>query len=97
MLTNDISARQKELGSLPWFAALDEIRQASVINMSFMGVHKLLHFPSMIHYLSLKDYDNAATEALESDWARELHYDAANPLASRPGRVAQQLRTGEWV
>ena len=97
MLANDIAARQRELGQFAWFTGLDEVRQASIINMSFMGVHKLLGFPSMIHYLSIKDYGKAAAAALDSDWARELHYDQANPLASRPGRVAQQLRTGEWV
>src|ERR1700731_2518557 len=95
MLTNDIAARQQQLGQFQWFQQLDEVRAAAVINMSFMGVHKLLGFPSMIHYLSIKDFPNAAAAALDSDWARELHYDPANPLPSRPGRVAQQLKTGE--
>lgn len=97
MLANDIAARKAQLGQYAWFLELDEIRQASVINMSFMGVHKLLGFPSMIHYLSIKDFPNAALAALDSDWARELHYDPANPLASRPGRVAQQIKSGEWT
>lgn len=97
MLHNDVAAVVAELSPLAWWSGADDVRQWAIVNMAFnLGVPQLLHFPSMIHFFSLKDFQSAATAALDSDWAREEHYDPANPLASRPGRVAEQIRSGAW-
>lgn len=97
LLVNDVGSVVAQLSPLAWWAALDEIRQWAIVNMAFnLGVPRLLHFPSMIHFLSLKDFESAANAALDSDWAREEHYDPTQPLASRPGRVAEQIRLGAW-
>jgi len=98
LYNTDMGAVQYQLGAYSWFNLLDDIRQASMKNMGFnLGVVGLLHFPSMIHYLSLGDWTNASAQALSSEWAIQLSYDPKNPLASRPGRIARQILTGDWV
>lgn len=97
LLSNDVASVVAQLTPLAWWSALDEVRQWALVNVAFnLGVPRLLHFPSMLHYLGLKDFDNAAAQLLDSDYARQEHYDPANPLASRPGRIAEQIRSGTW-
>lgn len=97
LLEYDVATVVSQLSPLTWWSALDDVRQWAIVNVAFnLGLRGLLHFPSMIHYLSLKDFDNAAAQLLDSDYAHQEHYDPANPLASRPGRVAEQIRSGTW-
>jgi lysozyme len=61
-----------QLSTFPWFSHLNMDRQIVLIDMSFMGIKRLLTFNKMIEYLSTEDYDNAAKEMLDSDWAKEV-------------------------
>jgi lysozyme len=89
MLDNDIRVRRASLGRFEWFVALDEVRQGVLINMSFMGIPRLLAFYKMIAALEVQDYERAATEMLDSKWAGQVH--------ARADRLAQQMRSGQWT
>lgn len=89
MLDNDIAARRQSLSRFDWFTGLDEARQGVVINMSFMGIPRLLAFYKMIAALEVHDYERAAAEMLDSKWAGQV--------GARATRLAHQMRTGEWT
>jgi len=73
----------------PWYTELDSVRQGALLNMAYnMGLSGLLHFPSMLHCLSIKDWAGAQREALASTWAEQV--------GPRAVRLGQQLLTGEW-
>lgn len=96
--STDMGRVTAQMGEFSWYQLLDDIRQASMANMAFnLGVAGLLHFPSMLHYLSISDWTNASAQALQSQWAVQLKYDPEKPLASRPGRIARQILTGVWT
>lgn len=78
------------LAKLDWYATLDEVRQGVVKNLAYaLGIGGLLHFPSMIHYLTIGDWNNAAAQLLASKWATQV--------GERAKRLALQLQTGVWV
>jgi lysozyme len=88
LLDNDISDSIRALSrALPWFDALDAVRQRALVDMSFMGVGKLLEFRRMLAALGRQDYATAAKEALDSKWAQDV-----GPARSRA--VARMLETG---
>lgn len=89
LLDNDIAEVTASLQGFPWFRALDEVRQGVLVNMGFMGIGKLLEFRQMIAALEALDYEQAAAEMLDSTWAGQVK--------GRAIRLAQQMRTGEWV
>ena len=61
-------------------------RKRAVLNMAYnMGVPSLLGFKRMWAALGKGDYEEAAAEALDSDYAREL--------PARAGRVAGMMRS----
>lgn len=88
MLENDIRRVEKDLGwSLPWWSSLPPSCQQGLANMCFnLGVSGLLKFKRMIQALQSGDYEAAATEALDSLWARQV--------GERAERIAQQFRDG---
>ncbi len=90
LLNNDVQRVDQALrSSLPWFAALDEVRQAALINMGFqLGVSGLLEFKRMLASVRDGRYFDAEQNALDSKWAKQT------PLRAR--RVARQIATGEW-
>lgn len=91
LLDNDIRDRKTNLAlSLPWYLALDSVRQGVLVNMAFqLGLTKLLEFHNTLGYMKAHEFDLAATEMLNSDWAKET--------PERAGRLAQQMQTGQWV
>lgn len=91
LLANDIAAKQLELTkALPWILKLDPIRQAVLYNMAFnLGVAGLLNFKTTLALIAQHDYAAAAVAMLDSIWAKQL--------PERSARLAEQLKTGEWV
>jgi hypothetical protein len=73
------------LSVYPWYLGLDDARRSVCLEISYNdGLHGLLAFGSMIHYLSVQDWPNAA---------KECHVE--NPeLAGRYAKLAELLRTG---
>jgi lysozyme len=70
---------------LPWYVALDPVRQSVCLDIDINeGEGGLLKFPSMIHYLTVQDWPNAAKECQVKD----------PKLAGRYAALAQLLITG---
>jgi hypothetical protein len=89
LLDNDIHERLLVLtDKLSWFHTLDEVRQAAFVDMSFMGVQKLLGFHNMLAACAVKAWATAAAEALDSAWAKQV--------GKRAQEIAAMLETGEW-
>lgn len=90
MLANDIKNAQERLAaSLPWTAALDEVRRGAVENMAFnLGIGRLLNFRKFLAALEARDYQTAAKEMLSSSWATQV--------GDRARRLSKQIESGEW-
>jgi lysozyme len=73
LLRNDIERFATALDKrFPWFRSLSEIRQRALIDMSFMGMGKVLEFKRMLAALEAFDYATAAAEMLASKWASQV-------------------------
>jgi len=98
ILDKDIAIAQAGCMRWDWFPEMDDARQGSIINMVFnLGLANFFQFHNTIACIADRNYEGARRNALQSDWAKQLFYDPANPLASRPGRVTQQLVSGVWT
>jgi len=90
LLLNDI-VRTKELMDdyIPWHSDLDEIRQEALINFVFnVGIGTTMKFKNAMAALKEHDYDTAATEMLDSNWAKQV--------GSRAIEITQMIKTGEY-
>lgn len=89
LLANDIARCEHELAErFDWFDNLDPVRQDALVDMAFnLGVTRLSQFKNMLGALSESRFDDAATEALDSKWARQV--------GQRAQTVAAMIRTGE--
>jgi lysozyme len=75
-------------GKFPWWSKIDGVRQDAIINVVYnIGIPRFLEFKKTIGFLSKQQYDLAATELLNSEWATQVH--------DRAKRIAQQMRTGK--
>ena len=74
--------------SLPWLVAqVDEVRRNALRNMAYnLGVPRLLEFKKMLHAMQTGNWTQAAVEALDSDWSRQV--------GARAIRLAKQIKTG---
>ncbi len=64
------------LSSYSWFATCNSARQSALLDIAYNeGVHGLLNFPSMIHYISIKDWPNAQKECSVGDPRLKARYD----------------------
>ena len=90
LLLNDIK-RTKELMDdyIPWHNDLDEVRQEALINFVFnVGIGTTMKFKNAMAALEAHDYDTAAVEMLDSNWAKQV--------GSRAEEVTQMIKTGEY-
>lgn len=89
LLRNDIERVINELyNRIDFFDTLSEPRQRALTNMAFqLGINGLMKFKKMWAALEVGHYDRAATEALDSKWARQT--------PQRAGRIVKVIKTGE--
>ena len=90
LLLNDIK-RTKELMNdyIPWYNDLDEVRQEALINFVFnVGIGTAMKFKKAMAALEAHDYDTAAIEMMDSNWAKQV--------GSRAEEVTQMIKTGEY-
>lgn len=87
LLDNDIAERLADPRLHGILEGHDDVRQEVLINMSFMGVEKLLGFKKMLIALRDRDYDEAANQMLDSRWARQVK--------GRAVELAKRMKTGE--
>jgi lysozyme len=73
MLENDIHRCIGELNAYSWYYTQPSKVQMALINMCFnLGISKLLTFKKMIAALQEDNYNAAATECLNSEWAAQV-------------------------
>ena len=91
LLQNDIDRKLAELRDhIPWFDKLDDARKGVLLNMAFqLGVKGLLGFRNTLAEINEGNYEKAASNMLKSKWAQQT--------PNRAKRMAEQMRTGQWV
>lgn len=90
ILRDDVLAVYRQLETQPWFNRLSDARAAVILNMGFnLGLTGLLGFKRMIAAITISDWNTAAKEMLDSYWATQV--------GARAVRLANQMRTDQWV
>jgi lysozyme len=88
---NRISKVQAGLLVIPWYAALDPVRQVALADIAYnIGVHGLLGWPHFLSFMAKKDYPAAVAE-IRSD---KLWISQVGP--TRSGRLETMIETGQW-
>lgn len=87
-LQDDITYFYDQLSSFDWYQQLTPDRQIVLIDMAFMGWKKFLTFDKMINAISIGDYNQAAFEMLNSEWAEQVKQRATD--------LAQGMLTGSY-
>lgn len=89
MLEKDINDANKAAQKYSWFKDLNEPRQAVIISMIFqLGEAGFAEFKKTIGFISKGNFQAAATEMLDSMWAKQT--------PGRAHRHIRQMATGEW-
>ena len=90
LLSNDIKRVSAELiRAFPWYSELDEVRKDAMIDMCFnMGLPRLSKFKNSLAAMTNGDYDIAALEFLDSNWAKQV--------GSRSITITDMIRSGEY-
>ena len=92
MLQNDIDRTIKELSQeYPWFNDMEEgARRDAIINMHFnLGRFRFAGFKKAIAHMENGSYDAAATEFLDSRWAKQVK--------GRALEVTDMIKTGTYI
>ena len=73
LLQNDINRCIDDLKAYGWYTMQPADVQDALVNMRFnLGLAGLLRFKRMLNALSQRDYGTAASEALSSNWAKQV-------------------------
>ncbi len=87
MLQHDVGTAIKEAESLPFFASLNEPRQAVIVDMIFnLGLPRFGMFKKMIAAIEKEHWSIAADEMLNSRWARQV--------GKRANTLSEMMRFG---
>ena len=90
LLNNDIKRVREELeDNYFWFAALNEVRQDAMIDISFnLGLTRLRGFVKALEAMSREQFDIAADEFMDSRWSQQV--------GNRAVEVTEMIRTGDY-
>lgn len=90
-LAEDLNTAADEVDrAFPWAESMGVVRWSVLVNMAFnMGLDGLEEFHMMLAAAQAGDFEEAATQMLNSLWATQV--------GDRATQLAQQMRTGEWV
>ena len=82
MLVNDMEqVEEKAFKTFDWYSSLNAPRKCVILSMIFnMGLSGFLKFKKFIQLVSVKDYQSASTEMLNSLWATQVG-NRANELS----------------
>lgn len=96
IFTEDLEDVLQDANTFPWFASLDPVRQAAIIDMLFnMGLTVFRRFRRTIAYIQRGEYDRAGEEILRGSRPDgKSHYYAQ--VGPRAVRISNMLKTGEW-
>lgn len=65
-----------------WFDSLSDNRKIALIDMCFMGYKKFLEFKNMLSALNIKCYNTAASEIVNSEWAKQVQKKRADDVVN---------------
>ena len=87
LFENDFREAAQRLSEIypPWIG-LDENRRTVLLNMSFNMGYRLRSFAKMWKAIRVKDFKRAATEMLDSQWAKQV--------GERSAELARLMRMG---
>lgn len=96
MLDHDIDDALAEAMQFPWFAGLDPVRRAVIVELIFnMGLPRLRGFKNFLRYMSEHRWPHAAEELIDSLWRRQV-----DPIVGdgqgRADVLVHMVKTGEW-
>lgn len=83
---SDVVYFYTQLSTFDWFQQLTPDRQIVLIDMAFMGWKKFLTFDKMISAIEQANYEDAAEEMLNSEWAKQV--------GNRAEELARGMLTG---
>jgi lysozyme len=91
LLDRRLEERERDLrAALPWFDAIDEVRQAVLVELAFnLGLRGLLEFRKMLAAAQAGNWPLASGQLLASDWAEQVQ-------KARVETLTRQLLTGAW-
>jgi len=90
ILNHQVSKLRSRFESEEWYNSIDsQARKDALVNMAFnIGVSGTLKFAKMFNAITLRDYHQAASEMLDSKWAKQV--------GSRATELAEQMRSGQY-
>ena len=89
LLDSDIVRCLRELNEFEWFSELDEVRQDAMVSICLnLGLPRLKGFKLALNAMSLRLYEEAASNFLDSKWASQVGY--------RAKELAEMIRTGDY-
>jgi hypothetical protein len=63
-----LSALDNQLQAYPWYSGAGDVRASVFLDIAYnAGLHGLLGYPSMLHYASIGDWQNASAQCTEKD------------------------------
>ena len=90
MLHHDVADVVGKLGRFQWFKSLGDVRGAVLIDMTFnLGWLKLLGFAHFLDAIERGDFETAAAEMLDSEWAQQV--------GTRAEELSTMMKTGRWT
>lgn len=91
LLQNDIERVIKELAAeYPWFNGLDDVRKDAMIDIAFnLGATRLRGFRRALTAMEAGNYKDAATEFLDSRWAKQV--------GGRAIELTDMIASGEYA
>ena len=91
LLQNDVERVIKELAAeYPWFNDLDDVRKDAMVDISFnLGATRLRLFKRALAAMEEGEYKLAATEFLDSKWAKQV--------GSRALELTDMISSGEYA
>ena len=89
ILRTDIDICLKDLKKLGFWYYLDSERQYALLDMCYqLGYNGLCKFRNMLEAIRVKNYDRAAKECLNSNYAKQT--------PKRAQRIAKLIKSGVW-
>ncbi len=91
LLENDITSHTADLyQAFPWVIELDDVRKATLVNMTFqLGIRGLSEFRRALGYMERGEYTAASLAFADSKVAKEQ-------TPERWRRHCEQIKTGIW-
>lgn len=89
-LVDELIGLRSKLERHPWFANLSEVRKDAILEMAYqLGYVGVLKFHKMIAALEDGNFWAAASEGMDSRWAREQ-------TPTRAMVIMDRIRSGKW-